>query len=89
LAREQAKQQEWVSNRRHEVIRLNPVQAVLLPLLDGTRDQAMLREAVEQDRLSVRQGQEECKDAETVQKLLTHALEMALSQLCLGAVLIA
>ncbi len=38
LARYQAQNQDFVTNRRHEPIGLDPVTKVLIPLLDGTRN---------------------------------------------------
>ncbi len=47
LARYQAKMQNFVTNRRHEPIGLDPVTKVLLPLLDGTHDLPFLENAIE------------------------------------------
>ncbi len=91
-ARDQAAIGPKATNRRHEVLRLNPVQQALLPLLDGKRDHGQLlqslAETVAKDRLTIRRGDEEIEDPETVKKVLADALDTSLKELALAALLI-
>lgn len=93
-ARDQAMTTSTVTNRRHEVWRLNPIQHALLPLLDGTRNRPellrALTEVVERDQLTIRQGEDEKKieDPQTVQTILNEALDTSLKELGGGALLI-
>lgn len=91
-ARDQATIGSKVTNRRHEVLGLNPVQRALLPLLNGSCDRGQLlqglAETVEKDRLTIRRGEEEIEDEETVKKVLVDALDFALKELAQSALLI-
>src|SRR5262249_55302177 len=91
-ARDQAAAGPKVTNRRHEVLRLNPVQRALLPLLDGSRDRAELLQALaeiaDQDRLTIRRGEEEIEDPETVRTVLADALGVSLEEMALSALLV-
>jgi methyltransferase-like protein len=57
LARFQATRGRFVTNRRHQPVMLDPLAAVLIPLLDGTRDIdaliASVAALVEEGKLSV------------------------------------
>lgn len=46
VARAVARRAEWAPNRAHEAVALGEVHRLLLPLLDGTRDRAALREGL-------------------------------------------
>jgi methyltransferase-like protein/2-polyprenyl-3-methyl-5-hydroxy-6-metoxy-1,4-benzoquinol methylase len=63
LARRQSGSGMKVTNRRHEVVGLNPVQQALLPALDGTRSRAdlltLLTERTVRDHLHLRAATEQ------------------------------
>lgn len=92
-ARDQARIAPKVTNRRHEILRLNPVQQALLPLLDGTRQRedllTALAETVAKDELAIRRQEEQIDDPSLVRTVLSQALEISLQELALSALLIA
>jgi hypothetical protein len=81
LARSLAARGNPLVSQRHDNVKLDPLQAFLTPLLDGTRDISALVEVVEQaiadGRLTPSAGNPPASEA----------VEIALSQLC-GAVLL-
>jgi len=92
LARLQAVQQAMVTNRRHEVVRLNDLDKQLLPLLDGEHDKAaMIEKLVEvtlKGGLSVQQDNEPLTDPDKVRAALTGVMEPSLAGLARHALLI-
>ena len=85
LARAQAQTSLQVTTLRHEVVRLDPLHAHLLPLLDGTRTaQALVEDLVPaavSGPLSVREGGEAIRDPGRLRPLLREALRRSLEQL--------
>ena len=92
LARLQTGAIPRVTNLRHVVVNLEPVDQVVLHHLDGTRDRAALVEilvdAVIGGRLDLRQGDEPIRDPDRIRPILTGAVDESLRRLASGALLI-
>jgi methyltransferase-like protein len=91
-ARLQTETGPYATNRRHEMVRLNPFQHALLPLLDGQHDKpAMLDSLVEAalgEKISVQRGDEEIRDPEMIRNTLTPILDQCLEEVRRMAVLV-
>jgi methyltransferase-like protein len=92
LTRLQAEAGLWVTNLRHELVRLNEFERHLLRHLDGTRDRPALREVLKElamkGILTVRQNNQPITDVNLVSRVLTEALEQHLPRLARNALLV-
>lgn len=92
LARDQALRGNTVTNRRHEVVRLNPFQRAVLPLLDGARDGAALHPAVVEtlarEGLRLRDSEGERGSREPEQQAIGAGLKNAVQEFARFALLI-
>jgi hypothetical protein len=93
LAREQARHGVKVTNRRHEVVRLDGLAVRLLSLLDGERDRDALVETLvgmaAGGTLAVERGGAPLSDAGTLRMLLAPAFDQAVGTLARCALLVA
>jgi len=93
LARQAAKVAEAATNRRHEVLRLEPVDRQVLQLLDGQHDQAAIVDALvaaaAQGRFAVFEHQALLHDAEQSRRVLADLVPRSLERLARNAFLIA
>ena len=94
LARLQASREEPIVNLRHETVELSDLDEVVLPLLDGTRDRAGLREAVVAAVAAGKLGIEDkagarLEDPEKIREVIASALEESLARLAAACLLTA
>ncbi|MGE0384757.1 MAG: methyltransferase regulatory domain-containing protein [Gammaproteobacteria bacterium] len=93
LVRHQAARGRVATNLRHDSVALGPFDAVLLPLLDGSRDRAALIDAlsaaIADGRLVMHRNEDKVTDPDEVRGLTAQALEVALSQLAAKMLLVA
>jgi methyltransferase-like protein len=93
LARWQCPRGEVITNRVHEAVRVEALDRVLLPLLDGTRDVVELAErlsdTVAQGRLVVEENQQRVQDPQRILLAMNAALPQSLMRLARSAFLIA
>ncbi len=94
LARRQAARGGPAVNLRHETLTLTDLQAVLLPLLDGSRDRGLLQEAVlaaiREERLAVENSAgERLVDPDAMREFVAWAVEDSLDRLALNCFLTA
>lgn len=93
LARVQAESGRWVTNLRHEMITLSELECVLLPLLDGTRDHAALRdvlvERIVAGSLVVERRGQRIADEAGARPVATEIVEDALARIGRHALLLA
>jgi methyltransferase-like protein len=91
-ARIRAEEGRPVSNRRHELVRLNDLERCLLTLLDGSRDRAALVEeclaVVATGRLRLDRDGQEVRDPTDVKATLTAIIDQPLTALAKQALLI-
>jgi methyltransferase-like protein len=80
------------ANRRHEVIRLNPLDRQLIPLLDGVNDRTIILERLTKDAidniLTVQRDGQPLTDAASIREALDASLPHALANLARMGVLI-
>ena len=92
LARIQAERSLLITTLRHAVVQLEPAQAYLLRLLDGTLDRQQLLERLIQaamtGALTIREGQTPIQDRERLTPLLDRVLENGLSSLARSGLLL-
>lgn len=92
LARYQAGRGAVVTNRRHEVVRLNDLDKHLVPLLDGTNDRAALVEKLTAvaltGALNVQRDGLTLYDAGEITKALTSVIDQALANVARMALLV-
>jgi methyltransferase-like protein len=92
LARLQAEGGEWVTNRRHEGVKLNPLRKLLLPKLDGrhSRDQLlqMLVDLARAGTLQIDENGGAITDNDRVRAILSEKLDATLGELARLALLI-
>jgi len=92
LARFEAKRGEWVTNQRHEALRLDEFSRRLVPLLDGTRDRdALVAALVIQQaagRLNPRQNGELPAKGPKLERTLRVALDESLLKLAGAGLLV-
>jgi methyltransferase-like protein/cyclopropane fatty-acyl-phospholipid synthase-like methyltransferase len=93
LARVQASRGPVVTNRRHEVVRLNDLDRHLVPMLDGTNDRAALIEkltAIAQGgQLNVQKDNMTIYDPNEIKQALTSVMDQALLNVARMALLVA
>ncbi len=93
LARHQATLGDIVTNRRHEAVRLDPIDRNVLELLDGQRDRAAIVDALcaaaQQGRFVVFQHQQLVQNADQAREVLSSVVPEALERLARGGFLIA
>ena len=93
LARLQAKQGPFVTNRRHEAIRLHDLERKLLTILDGQHDRpALLRDLVDASTsgmIEVKHGEVVLQDPIAIQAALDSILDQCLKELLLKSLLVA
>lgn len=91
FCRWQAQRGNMVSSRRHELIKIDSFGREILPLLDGSRDQAeLLEEAikkVERGELKMTRDEKPLEDVDEQRKVLNVAIENALDQFRSAALL--
>jgi len=82
----------WVTNQRHEMVELDPLEEALLRLLDGNRDRVAILKDLEKPVLSgeivIRDGEEPVTDDAQKLKVLDTVLDVKLTHLANGALLI-
>lgn len=92
LARIQAERSLLITTLRHAVVQLEPAQAYLLRLLDGTLDRQQLLERLIQaattGALTIREGQTPIQDRERLTPVLDRVLESGLNSLARSALLL-
>jgi len=86
LARWQAARDQPAVNLRHEMRELSDLDALLLPLLDGTRDRAILREAVlaavAEGKIGIENAEgERLQEPEAVREFVAAAVDECLGRL--------
>lgn len=93
LARLQAQKAPVVTNRRHEVVRLNDLDRHLVPLLDGTNDRAALADKLAKvaagGQLNVQKDGLTIYDPKEIHGALTSIMDQALLNVARMALLIA
>jgi methyltransferase-like protein/predicted O-methyltransferase YrrM len=91
-ARYQARLESRVTNQRHELLDLTAIAWQLAPYLDGTRDQAALRqiltELVEQGVVELKEEDRPLKTPAEIKQAVPEALESALQAMANAALLI-
>jgi methyltransferase-like protein/cyclopropane fatty-acyl-phospholipid synthase-like methyltransferase len=91
-ARIQATRSAIVTNRRHEVIRMNDLDKQLIPLLDGTNDRAAIVEKLTQvalgGALNVQKDNITLYDPKEIRQALESVLEQALQNVANQALLV-
>lgn len=93
LARAQAAKAPVVTNRRHEVVRLNDLDRHLVPLLDGTNDKAALADKLAKvaatGQLNVQKDGLTIYEPKEVHTALTSIMDQALANVARMALLVA
>jgi hypothetical protein len=93
VARIQAAGDHRVTNLRHEVANLAPLEARLLRLLDGTRDRAALLDAllqgVREGELNISRGEQPVTEVAEVRDILGAFIDECLPRLARWALLLA
>lgn len=92
LARIQADRGPTVTNRRHEVVRLNDLDKHLVPLLDGTNDRAAivdkLTAVAQTGALNVQKDGLTIYDPKEIKQALSSVIDQALSNVARMAILV-
>ncbi len=92
LAREQARTDGRVTNRRHEAITLDEFNRHVLRLLDGTRNREGILDGlavlVADGTLVVQQEGKQIKEGESLKKILAEALDKSLQTMAKAALLV-
>lgn len=92
LARTQAVRGPMVTNRRHEVVRLNDLDRQLVPLLDGAHDRAMITDKLtvvaQAGALTIQKDGQPLTDAEQIKAALGSVLDQALANVAKMALLV-
>ncbi len=92
MARMQATKSATVTNRRHEVVRLNDLDRHLVPLLDGKHDKAALVEKLtviaQSGALNVQRDGLTLYDANEIQQALNAIIEQAIGNVARMALLV-
>jgi methyltransferase-like protein/cyclopropane fatty-acyl-phospholipid synthase-like methyltransferase len=93
LARMQASKAPVVTNRRHEVVRLNDLDRHLVPLLDGKNDKAAIVEKLtaiaQSGALNVQKDGLTIYDAKEINTALTSVIDQAVANVARMALLVA
>ncbi len=93
IARAQASRSAVVTNRRHEVVRLNDLDKHLVPLLDGTRDKAAivveLIKVAQTGALNVQKDGLTITEPAEIEQALTSVMDQALANVARMALLTA
>jgi SAM-dependent methyltransferase/methyltransferase-like protein len=93
LARWQAEHGDWATTLRHNVCKLDELSRFLLPLLDGSRDRAVLLAELAKltaaGKLTVRLGNRPLTEASEVRTALTESLPVGLDVLARNGLLLA
>ncbi|MBS0290381.1 MAG: methyltransferase regulatory domain-containing protein [Proteobacteria bacterium] len=93
LARYQAKQQNFVTNRRHEPVGLDPLTKTLLEHLDGTHDihalEAVLEKQIQEKKLlALDENKQPIEDINQIKKHIAQLCPKALENMAKNALLI-
>jgi methyltransferase-like protein len=92
LARAQAAKAAVVTNRRHEVVRLNDLDRHLVPLLDGTNDRSALADKLAKvaatGQLNVQKDGLTIYDQKEIHNALTAIMDQALANVARMALLV-
>ena len=92
LARAQAVRGPMVTNRRHEVVRLNDLDRQLVPLLDGAHDRAMIADKLtvvaQAGALSIQKDGQPLTDDVQIKAALGSVLDQALANVAKMALLV-
>ncbi len=92
IARLQTPRMNMVTNRRHEVVRLNDLDRHLIPLLDGSHDRGALLEKLTeltvQGSLTIQRDNQPLKDREEIRAALEGVIEPSLQGLARHALLV-
>ena len=92
LARVQAARGAMVTNRRHEVVRLNDLDRQLVPLLDGTNDRGAIADKLtvvaQSGGLSIQKDNQKLEDPAQIRAALGSVLEQALGNVAKMALLV-
>jgi methyltransferase-like protein/cyclopropane fatty-acyl-phospholipid synthase-like methyltransferase len=93
LARLQASQGERITNRRHRLVQLHPLDCVIVQLLDGQRDHEAILDRLCEDIVSGKLHMEEngqpLRESQRVRVLLSEALPQSLNRLARSSLLLA
>ena len=92
LARILAEKTGAISNRRHEVVKLNELDRHLIPMLDGTNDRAALVDKLTEvalaGQINVRKEEQPLTDAADIKAALASIIDQALANVARMSVLV-